>query len=73
MTRSHRTGGHRAASALIVTALALGGALTTGPASAAPRGGAAARTTGAPAVRPGGRTMYDGGARYADVVTPALG
>ncbi|MDH6129895.1 CocE/NonD family hydrolase [Kitasatospora sp. GP82] len=79
MTRSHRTGGHRGrhrtTSTLLVTALALGGALTADPASAAPRPGAAATTMAAAAssFRLADIPMKDGVVLKADVFTPAAG
>ncbi|MFB7669163.1 CocE/NonD family hydrolase [Kitasatospora sp. NPDC056138] len=51
----------------------MGGPHTRAPAGAAPRGGAAALTSGAPSFRPVDLTMKDGVALKADVFTPAVG
>ncbi|MGE7437295.1 CocE/NonD family hydrolase [Kitasatospora sp. NPDC001175] len=73
MTRSHHSGGHRAASAVLVTALALGGALSAAPASAAPLAEPVAAADGAKPFRLVDIPMKDGVVLKADVFTPAPG
>ncbi|MFI9048432.1 CocE/NonD family hydrolase [Streptomyces sp. NPDC053427] len=75
MARSRRTTGRhhgrrKVTTAVLVTALALGGVLATGPASAAPR---PAVTTVAPSFRLADIPMKDGTVLKADVFTPAPG
>ncbi|MGK4578854.1 CocE/NonD family hydrolase [Kitasatospora sp. HPMI-4] len=73
MTRSHRIGAHRAASTVLVTALALGGTLSAGPASAAPQTGSVAATASSAPFRLVDIPMKDGVVLKADVFTPAPG